>query len=105
HAKKGHRMALLSLAIPYDVACYENVDAVICAYNSSGNAHDAEGNGPFNLNVAVAFCSAFGQCVPQGHLPVNIPKLTVDDDGNNVYSDDILYKRGSGITDDGNWKK
>ncbi|MCR5321740.1 MAG: glycoside hydrolase family 3 protein [Lachnospiraceae bacterium] len=97
HKTKGHRVALLSLGLPYDVACYEDVDAVICAYNYSGSAHDAEGNGPFNLNVAVAVCSAFGQSVPQGKLPINIPKLLKVENGKNVYSDELLYKRGAGI--------
>ena len=98
HKTKGHRVALLSLGLPYDVACYEDVDAAVCAYNYSGSAHDAEGNGPFNMNVAVALCSAFGQCVPQGHLPVNIPKLITDKEGKTVYSDELLYQRGFGLT-------
>ncbi len=97
HASEGHRAALLSLGLPYDVACYEDADAVLCAYNYSGSAHDAEGNGPFNLNVAVAVCSAFGQTVPEGRLSVNIPKLITDEKGRSVYSDKLLYKRGSGL--------
>ena len=70
HKSKDGHVALLSLNLPYDAASYEDADAILCAYNPYGSAHDAEGNGPFNLNVAVALCTAFGQSVPQGTLPV-----------------------------------
>ncbi len=105
HKSKKHRVALLSLGLPYDVACYPDADAAMCAYNYSGSAHDAEGRGPFNLNVAVAVCSAFGQSIPQGKLPVNIPKLTVDANGKNVYSDELLYERGAGINGLASWTR
>ena len=94
HQKNGCKVALLSLNLPYDVACYEDVDAVICAYHAYGSAKDAEGNGPFNLNVAVALCSVFGECVPQGSLPVNIPKIIENSDGTITYTDELLYERG-----------
>lgn len=97
HQSKDGNVALLSLYLPYDAACYEDVDAVLCAYNRSGSDHDAEGNGPFNLNVAVALCAAFGQSVPQGTLPVNVPKLEINADGEAVFSDELLYERGYGI--------
>ena len=97
HQSKDGNVALLSLYLPYDAACYEDVDAVLCAYNRSGSDHDAEGKGPFNLNVAVALCAAFGQSVPQGTLPVNVPKLEINADGEAVFSDELLYERGYGI--------
>ena len=98
HQSENGRAALLSLKLPYDAACYEDADAVLCAYNPSGSAHDAEGKGPFNLNVAAALCMVFGQSEPQGTLPVNIPKLQMSADGETVYSDELLYERGSGIS-------
>ena len=101
HKTSGHKAALLSLGLPYDTACYEDTDAVICAYNPYGSAHDAEGNGPFNLNVAVVLCTAFGESVPCGTLPVNVPKIVTDNTGKTSFSDEILYKRGSGLKD---WK-
>lgn len=101
HKTSGKKAALLSLGLPYDTASYVDADAVLCAYNPYGSAHDAEGNGPFNLNVAVALCTAFGQSVPKGILPVNVPKIVTDKDGKTAYSEEILYKRGSGMK---NWK-
>ena len=99
HQEKEGRVALLSLNLPYDAACYEDADAVLCAFNPFGSAHDAEGNGPFNLNVAAALCAAFGGSVPQGTLPVNVPKLKEARDDATVFSDEVLYERGFGLQD------
>ena len=98
--KEGGRSALISLNLPYDAAFYEDADAVLCAYNPYGDAHDEEGNGPFNLNVAAALCTAFGQSVPQGRLPVNLPKAKKNESGELVFSDEILIERGFGLL---NW--
>lgn len=98
--KEGGRAALISLNLPYDAAFYEDADAVLCAYNPYGDAHDEEGNGPFNLNVAAALCTAFGQSVPQGRLPVNLPKAKKNESGELVFSDEILIERGFGLL---NW--
>ncbi|MBR0377866.1 MAG: hypothetical protein IJI04_05555 [Lachnospiraceae bacterium] len=97
----GKTTVLLSLHLPYDAACYEDVDAVLCAYQPYGSAHDAEGNGPFNLNVAVALCTAFNQSVPSGTLPVNVPKIT-ENAGEIKFEDEYLYERGFGLQ---NWGK
>lgn len=97
----GKKTVLMSLRLPYDTALYEDADAVLCAYNNGGSAHDEEGNGPFNLNVAAAVCSAFGQSVPRGTLPVNIPKISVED-GDAVFEKELLYERGEGLQ---NWGK
>ena len=96
------RAALLSLNLPYDAACYEDADAILCAFNPFGSAHDTEGNGPFNLNVAAALCAAFGESVPQGTLPVNVPKFKEIVDDKTVFSDELLYERGFGLQD---WKQ
>ena len=96
--ENGKKTILLSLKLPYDAACYENTDAVLCAYQPYGSAHDADGNGPFNLNVAVALCTAFGQSVPCGSLPVNVPKITTGSEGIS-FEDDYLYARGFGLSD------
>lgn len=100
HGSGAGKAALLSLNLPYDAACYEDADAVLCCYNPFGNAHDAKGNGPFNLNVAAGLCAVFGQSVPQGVLPVNVPKLETDAAGEAVFSDEILFERGFGLQ---NW--
>ena len=97
--ENGKKTVLLSLNLPYDAACYENTDAVLCAYQPYGSAHDAEGNGPFNLNVAVALCTAYGQSVPSGSLPVNVPKISISSEGI-AFEDEYLYERGFSLS---NW--
>lgn len=99
--RNGQKTVLLSLNLPYDAACYEEADAVLCAYQPYGSAHDEEGNGPFNLNVAVALCTAFGQSVPAGTLPVNVPKIEFRE-GEVSFLEDIMYTRGFGLMDWGN---
>ena len=98
HESDNAKVSVLSLNLPYDAACYDSADAIICAYHPYGDAHDENGNGPFNLNVAVAVCSAFGQSVPEGKVPVNIPKITADEEGTVSFMDEILYERGSGLS-------
>ena len=75
---------------------------MLCAYNQYGDAYDEEGNGPFNLNVAVAVCTAFGLSTPQGSLPVNIPKVEINASNETEYSEKLLYERGYGLK---NWGK
>ena len=99
--ESGKKTVLISLNLPYDAACYENTDAVLCAYQPYGSAYDENGNGPFNLNVAVALCTAFGQSVPSGTLPVNVPEITVNG-GEIAFEDEYLYSRGAGLA---NWGK
>ena len=94
--ESGKQAVLLSLNLPYDAACYEEMDAVLCAYQPYGSEHDEEGNGPFNLNVAVAICTAYNQSVPSGTLPVNVPKVEVKD-GAVSFLDEYLYERGFGL--------
>lgn len=94
--ESGKQAVLLSLNLPYDAACYEEMDAVLCAYQPYGSAHDEEGNGPFNLNVAVAICTAYNQSVPSGTLPVNVPKVEVKD-GEVSFLNEYLYERGFGL--------
>lgn len=94
--QSGKQAVLLCLNLPYDAACYEEADAVLCAYQPYGSAHDEEGNGPFNLNVAVAICTAYNQSVPSGVLPVNVPKVEVKD-GEVSFLDEYLYERGFGM--------
>ena len=94
--ESGKQAMLLSLNLPYDAACYEEMDAVLCSYQPYGSAHDEEGNGPFNLNVAVAICTAYNQSVPSGTLPVNVPKVEVKD-GAVTFLDEYLYERGFGL--------
>ncbi|MBQ6438890.1 MAG: hypothetical protein IJJ06_01965 [Mogibacterium sp.] len=101
HQNEGGKALLLSLNLPYDAATYKDADAILCAYHPYGSAHDADGNGPFNMNLAVALCTVYGQSVPQGKLPVNVPKVDIAEDGTATFLDEVLYERGSGLK---NWK-
>ena len=92
----GRQAVLLCLNLPYDAACYEEADAVLCAYQPYGSAHDENGSGPFNLNVAAALCTAFGQSVPTGTLPVNVPKININE-GEISFEEELLYERGYGL--------
>ncbi len=100
HKKKGQAV-LVSVQLPYDAATYDDVDAILCAYNPYGSSYDTENRCPFNLNVAVALCAVFGESVPSGKLPVNIPVISFGENGV-TYTDDILFKRGFGLD---NWGK
>lgn len=73
----GKKAVLISAGLPYDVAHYNDADAIICAYGS------------FYPNAAAAVCACFGQRKAEGVLPVNIPKINSD----GSYSDEILYWR------------
>lgn len=100
HKKKGQAV-FVSVQLPYDAATYDDVDAILCAYNPYGSSYDTEDRGPFNLNVAVALCDVFGESVPSGKLPVNIPVISFGEDGV-TYTEDILFERGFGLD---NWGK
>ena len=94
----GKKVALVSLNLPYEAACYPDADAALCAYQPYGSAHDAEGNGPVNMNVAIALFTTFGKGVPQGTLPVNVPVF--DAAGEAFSATELLYERGFGLQ---NW--
>ncbi|MDO4537159.1 MAG: glycoside hydrolase family 3 protein [Coriobacteriales bacterium] len=96
--KDNKLVALISLNVPYDAACYPEADAVLCGLQPYGSSHDTEGNGPVNMNVAVTLEAAFGESVPQGTLPVNVP---VFKDGSFSTSEN-LYERGFSLK---NWGK
>ena len=44
-------------------------------------------------------CAAFNECVPKGHLPVNVPKIDLNAE-DTVFIDELLYERGEGLE---NW--
>lgn len=48
-----------------------------------------------------ALCTAFGQSVPSGTLPVNVPKVS-ENEGETVFEEELLYERGFGLQNWGN---
>ena len=50
--------------------------------------------GSYNANVVAAIQMIFGDGIPSGTLPVQIPEIGILDDGSLGYIDDILYDLG-----------
>lgn len=101
----GGRFVLLSNNLPYDAARYQDADAIILAYMGAGLDMDptqrTEGSGnigAYNANVVAAIHMLFGDGIPTGTLPVQIPEITTLEDGSINYSDKILYDRGFGLS-------
>ena len=101
------RFILLSDNLPYDAARYQDADAIVLAYMGSGLDLDptarADGSAnpqAYNANVVAALQIIFGDGTPQGTLPVNIPTIAEDAENGLSYTDEILYERGFGITED-----
>jgi beta-N-acetylhexosaminidase len=100
----GGRFVLLSNNLPYDAARFQDADAILLAYMGSGLDMDpteralAGGNmGPYNANVVAAVHLMFGDGTPNGILPVQIPEISISEDGSLAYADKILYERGFGL--------
>ena len=102
----GAKFVLLSDNLPYDAARYQDADAILLAYMGSGldldpTARNESNNMPaYNANVVAALEYAFGDGAPTGKLPVNLPAITVADDGTASYASETLYERGFGLTFD-----
>ena len=56
--------------------------------------------GAYNANVVAAIHMMFGDGTPAGILPVQIPEVSIMEDGSLDYSDRILYERGFGLAGD-----
>ncbi len=98
----GAKFVLLSNNLPYDAARYQDADAIMCCYMSAGLDSDPTDKstgklGAYNANVVCSLSSMFDAFAPDGTLPVNIPSITVANDGTASYSGQTLYERGSGL--------
>ena len=100
----GGSFILVSENLPYDVALYQDADAIVLAYLGSGLAIDptdktASGtvSSAINENIIAAVETIFGYNSPKGKLPVNIPVVEKKEDGTPEYGKDILYERGFGL--------
>lgn len=102
----GARFVLLSDNLPVDAARFQDADAIVCAYMSSGFGVDPTARtgpagtvGAYNANVPAALCAIFGDGNMPGRLPVAIPAMAADSDGKWAYGDQILYERGYSAPD------
>jgi beta-N-acetylhexosaminidase len=96
------RLIVVSGNLPYDAARYQGADAILLAYMGAALDADPTGEqtaaGGHNANTAAALDVVFGAASPNGTLPVNIPAVQANGDGSYVYTDEILYERGYGLT-------
>lgn len=97
-------MVLLSTSLPYDAARYQDSDAIMLAYMGAGinidpteKSDSSSGLLAYNANIIEVMDMIFGECSPQGKLPVNIPEIVVGNDGTISYGENTLYERGFGL--------
>ena len=93
--KDGGRITVISAWLPYDAARYQEADAVIACYGSTGMNNLPEEGQAFNPSLPAAICAVFGGSEPEGTLPVNLMKL----DKEYHFTDEVLYPR------EYSWKK
>ena len=89
----GARFVLLSDNLPVDTTRFQDADAIVCAFMSSGSGVDpmaptgASGTvGAFNANIPAALCAIFGDGDMPGRLPINIPTRSCTNAGRAVKS-------------------
>ena len=99
------KFIFLSTNLPYDAARYTASDAILLSYLGSALNTDptertgAGGEGKaYNANIIASLKTVFGANAPKGKLPVNIPAVSVDEEGNVSYSDELLFERGFGLS-------
>ena len=95
----GGKFLLLSAKLPYDAARYQDADAILLSYLSSGMSltpkPQADGSvANYNANLIAALRTMFGAAEPTGSLPVQIPALKSNDDGTVSVDSQVLYQRG-----------
>lgn len=93
---KGKKFILISAQLPYDIAAFQDADAILACYGARGMAVVPDGDydelPQYGPNIPAAIYAAFsGEYL--GVLPVNIPKLNED----YTYSNELFYERGFGI--------
>ena len=98
----GGKFLLLSANLPYDAARYQDSDAILLAYLSSGMGLTPEPQtdgsvANYNANLIAALRTVFGAAEPTGSLPVQIPVLKRNDDGTVSVDSQVLYQRGTSL--------
>ena len=95
----GGKVVVMSVYHPYDVARFQDADAIMITYGCrSMNLDprtDTEPMKRYGPNMAAALYLMLKEEAPTGKLPVKIPKLNAAKDG---YSSELLYDRGFGLT-------
>ena len=107
---KGKTSVVMSVNIPYDVQLYPGADAVIAVYGCKGSSMDVtpelidgditEDKNTSGPNIPAGVEVIFGVSGASGKLPVDIPRFEQAESGTGSYTDEIVFKRGYGITYD-----
>ena len=99
HANNA-KAVYISCRLPYDVARFQEADAILAVYLHKGMKaipdYTKSENEEYGANVPAGIYEVFDTSTnggPKGKLPVNIPKLTAE----RAFSDAVLYERGYGI--------
>ena len=102
--KSGGKFVFISDNLPYDVARYQDADAILLAYMGTGTDIDptsrASGDanvGAFNANLVAAVTAMFDSPSVVGSLPVEVPAIVEDREGKLYYSSELLYERDFGL--------
>lgn len=97
--EQGKKVIVISTNLPYDVARYQQADALAAAYGAKGMSIIPEefgGETPtWSPNISAAVYSLFQEQAPNGTLPVDVMKLNAD----YTYSNDVLYPIGYSCKD------
>ena len=97
---------IMSVDLPYDVQLYPYADAILAVYGDIGSSVDpteaivggaTTSKAAYGPNIIAGVEVALGTFGATGTLPVNVTKYDAD---SNSYTDEIVYKRGHGITYD-----
>ncbi|MBS4455729.1 glycoside hydrolase family 3 N-terminal domain-containing protein [Tuanshanicoccus lijuaniae] len=93
YAKQSDKQTIqISVNKPYDVAAFNDVDAILIAYGFKGMDPTEAGKEPtkaFGPNIPAAIEAMFAQEAPSGVLPVSVPKIE-----NHQFTDEMLYELG-----------
>lgn len=102
---KGKKTIIISADKPYDTQWYPEADAVMAVYGNKGTGVDpteaiiggaTTANEAYGPNILAGVEVALGTFGASGQLPVNVYKY---DDATGTYAtDEIVYKRGYGLT-------
>ena len=93
--QKSKPVVVISTALPYDLPCYEEADALLAVYNPYGPPFDEKGDptGESRPGIPAALDIIFGIAKPSGTLPVAVYKIE-----NKKPGTETAFERGSGLT-------
>lgn len=105
YAKENDKTAVvISVDKPYDVQMYENADAILAVYGCKGSSVDVTealtggvtgDDLAYGPNIIAGIEVALGVYGASGKLPISVPKFDAE---LGMYSDEVLYPRGYGLT-------